>query len=104
MEKGDLLHLVQNKDENLQLVDFIELARQAAAGMTYLSERKIVHRDLSLRNLLVTQNSEQSKFKYELRVADFGLSRIVNADDYYKNDSMTLPVKWSAPGKFFKIL
>ena len=35
-------------------------AKDVAAGMLYLSEKKIIHRDLALRNLLVTSGDEQS--------------------------------------------
>ena len=37
-----------------------------------------------------------------VRVADFGLSRDVYAEDYYKTQSATpLPVKWLAPEALF---
>ena len=42
MSKGNLLSIV--RDESLTVNELIDLSRQAAAGMSYLADRKIVHR------------------------------------------------------------
>lgn len=55
--------------------------------MVYLESQKIIHRDLALRNLLVTEN-------LVVKISDFGLSRQIS---YYKSDSKEIPIKWSAP-------
>ncbi len=54
--------------------------------MKYLSERKIIHRDLALRNVLVKIEGERIVAK----IADFGLSK---AGDYYASNSTTVPIK-----------
>ena len=43
-----------------------------ASGMEYLESKKIVHRDLAVRNLLVKKNIMGS---YEVKVSDFGLGK-----------------------------
>ena len=48
---------------------------------------------MALRNVLVSSPDTN----IVLKVADFGLSRLVNNDDYYKSDQKELPVRWSPP-------
>ena len=60
--------------------------------MAYLEENHVIHRDLSLRNILI---SKQPDGRYIAKVSDFGLSRIAEKG-YYKTDDKTMPVKWSA--------
>jgi serine/threonine protein kinase len=71
-------------------------AKQAATGMVYLEEEKIIHRDIALRNFLVCQLDNEP---YHVKVSDFGLSRVMD-DDYYKANKVSLPVRWSAPEAF----
>lgn len=85
---------------NLNLISPIS-AKQAAKGMCYLEDNKVVHRDISLRNFLVCQLDDEPYF---VKVADFGLSRAV-VEDYYKGNEGSLPIRWTAPealefGKF----
>ena len=56
----------------------------------YLASIDIVHRDLACRNILVGEGKS-------LKISDFGMSRIVEADDVYvKNTRGCLPWKWMA--------
>ncbi|KZC04523.1 Muscle, skeletal receptor tyrosine protein kinase, partial [Dufourea novaeangliae] len=67
------------------------IAIQIAAGMTYLSGQRFVHRDLACRNCLVG-------FDLVVKIADFGMSRDVYTCDYYKiGGSRLLPVRWMSP-------
>jgi serine/threonine protein kinase len=43
MPKGDLLSLIK-KDTSITEIDMLKMARQAAAGMSYLESKGIVHR------------------------------------------------------------
>lgn len=68
-------------------------AKHAAAGMVYLEECDIVHRDLALRNLLVGSHGLD---KYTVKVSDFGLSRTVKQGFYTKKQA-EIPVRWCSP-------
>ncbi|XP_043789419.1 tyrosine-protein kinase transmembrane receptor Ror-like isoform X3 [Apis laboriosa] len=64
---------------------------QIAAGMTYLSGQRFVHRDLACRNCLVG-------YDFIVKIADFGMSRDVYTCDYYKiKGSRLLPIRWMSP-------
>ncbi|XP_014478823.1 PREDICTED: tyrosine-protein kinase transmembrane receptor Ror-like [Dinoponera quadriceps] len=64
---------------------------QVAAGMTYLSAQRFVHRDLACRNCLVGSD-------LIVKIADFGMSRDVYTCDYYKiGGTRLLPVRWMSP-------
>ena len=59
--------------------------------MEYLGSRKCIHRDLAARNILVAKD-------YIIKIADFGLARDVQINDYYrKKGEGFLPVRWMAP-------
>ena len=64
---------------------------QVSRGMEYLSSRKVIHRDLAARNILVSETNI-------CKVADFGFSRDVMANNIYERKSEgRLPIRWMAP-------
>lgn len=66
--------------------------------MKYLEHKLIVHRDLALRNILVTY-SEEDNSRYIVKVADFGLSRAITpgTQGTLQTSNFRIPFKWSAP-------
>jgi len=72
----------------------VEVCRQLASAMVYLSDLGVVHRDLAARNVLVGTSLASAPVK----LADFGMARITEESDYYRKASdARVPVKWMAP-------
>ncbi|CAL1260972.1 unnamed protein product [Larinioides sclopetarius] len=68
----------------------LSFAWQIAKGMSYLSDMKLVHRDLATRNILLAKHRV-------VKISDFGLSRdIYEGDAYLKRTKGRVPVKWMA--------
>jgi len=71
-------------------------ALSAGKGVTYLHTEGMVHRDIAARNLLLTKH-------LEIRVSDFGMSRILGPDNSDENDqygktkTRVGPLKWMSP-------
>ena len=64
--------------------------------MSYLHSKRCIHRDLAARNVLIDKN-------LVAKIADFGLARSVNANDYYrKSGDGCLPVRWMSPESIFQ--
>ena len=69
-------YLMTNRSK-LRLDVLIMYAYQLSTALSYLESKKFVHRDIAARNVLVS--SEDS-----VKLADFGLSRWVEEQSYYK--------------------
>lgn len=74
--------------------DITAVATQLADAMAFLESRRIVHRDLACRNVLVGRHGLSL-----VKLSDYGLSRLLSADqDYYRAMSQAqLPLRWMAP-------
>mmetsp|Transcript_11451 Transcript_11451/g.29249 ORF Transcript_11451/g.29249 Transcript_11451/m.29249 type:complete len:742 (-) Transcript_11451:85-2310(-) len=60
-----------------------------AKGMAYLAELGFVHRDLAARNVLIGSDDEA-------KIADFGMSRDTDSDEYYVSSGGKVPVRWTS--------
>ncbi|KAK3880901.1 hypothetical protein Pcinc_014640 [Petrolisthes cinctipes] len=90
MKNGSLLDYLRGKGRGLPLAEQIYVGQQVASGMEYLEEQKFIHRDLAARNVLVGDN-------HTVKVADFGLSRLVQEEEYEAHEGAKFPIKWTAP-------
>ncbi|KAK3581838.1 hypothetical protein CHS0354_025291 [Potamilus streckersoni] len=99
MSKGSLLsYLREGEGRNISLVVMVDMSAQIASGMAYLEQHKLIHRDLAARNILVGENNIA-------KVADFGLAKVIEDDEYNPKQGAKFPIKWTAPeaalfGKF----
>ncbi|XP_011403964.1 PREDICTED: tyrosine-protein kinase ABL1-like [Amphimedon queenslandica] len=91
MPKGNLLdYLRSTEGKTLDAVVLVYMAQQVASAMAYLENMNMIHRDLAARNCLVGEN-------YLVKVADFGLSRLMESDIYNAREGAKFPIKWTAP-------
>ncbi|XP_044264447.1 tyrosine-protein kinase Src42A isoform X1 [Tribolium madens] len=90
MRNGSLLEHLQGKGKSLKLQQLIDMAAQIAAGMAYLESQNYIHRDLAARNVLVADNNV-------VKIADFGLARLIKEDEYEARVGARFPIKWTAP-------
>ncbi|KAM3925832.1 macrophage colony-stimulating factor 1 receptor [Leptodactylus fuscus] len=79
----------------LDLHDLLNFSLQVSQGMSFLTSKNCIHRDVAARNVLVT-NGRVAK------ICDFGLARdIENDSNYVVKGNARLPVKWMAPESIF---
>lgn len=95
MEEGSLDKFLLSNRGKFEVKHFVDFSFQISLGMVYLSSEKIIHRDLALRNILVSSKKD----RYIVKISDFGLSRQTSA---YRISDSKLPVKWSAPETYLK--
>ena len=54
------------------------IMRQLLSGVAYCHSKKIIHRDLKPQNILVDLNGKNLIYLGNIKIADFGLSRVCN--------------------------
>ncbi|GAX75256.1 hypothetical protein CEUSTIGMA_g2701.t1 [Chlamydomonas eustigma] len=76
----------------------LEMLRDIAAGMHYLHTRRpaVIHGDLRSPNLLLDLTIEGDKPRFHVKIADFGLARMMNGGGNIMLSKSTNP-RWTAP-------
>ncbi|XP_014260187.2 focal adhesion kinase 1 isoform X2 [Cimex lectularius] len=87
---GELRAYLNDNKSTLGLSTLLLYIYQLSTALSYLESKKFVHRDIAARNVLVA--SEDC-----VKLGDFGLSRWVEDQSYYKASRMKLPIKWMSP-------
>ncbi|XP_033847931.1 tyrosine-protein kinase ABL2 isoform X1 [Periophthalmus magnuspinnatus] len=91
MPHGNLLDYLRECDKDeVNAVVLLYMATQISSAMEYLEKKNFIHRDLAARNCLVGEN-------HIVKVADFGLSRLMTGDTYTAHAGAKFPIKWTAP-------
>ncbi|CAN9498236.1 unnamed protein product [Ophioblennius macclurei] len=89
-EQGELGNYLVERQYILSTVTLILYCFQICKALAYLEGLNMVHRDIAVRNILVAGPEC-------VKLGDFGLSRYVDEQEYYKASVSRLPIKWMAP-------
>ncbi|CAD7087818.1 unnamed protein product [Hermetia illucens] len=87
---GELRAYLKAHANKLKLGTLLQYCYQLSTALSYLESKKFVHRDIAARNVLVSTPTI-------IKLADFGLSRWVQDQQYYHSSKCMLPIKWMAP-------
>ncbi|XP_023696952.2 tyrosine-protein kinase HCK [Paramormyrops kingsleyae] len=91
MEKGSLLDFLKSNEGNqVPFPKLIDFSAQIAEGMAYIEKCNYIHRDLRAANILVSKS-------LVCKIADFGLARIIEDNEYTAREGAKFPIKWTAP-------
>ncbi|XP_022818176.1 focal adhesion kinase 1 isoform X2 [Spodoptera litura] len=87
---GEMRAYLQQNAHRLETCTLVLYIYQLSTALSYLESKKFVHRDIAARNVLVSTPTC-------VKLADFGLSKMVEDKSYYKASRGKLPIKWMAP-------
>ncbi|XP_043119440.1 protein-tyrosine kinase 2-beta isoform X2 [Puntigrus tetrazona] len=89
-QHGELGNYLLENMHKLTTVTLILYSLQISKALAYLEGVNMVHRDIAVRNVLVAKADC-------VKLGDFGLSRYIEEEEYYKASVSRLPIKWMAP-------
>ncbi|KAM6149795.1 protein-tyrosine kinase 2-beta isoform 3-T3 [Erethizon dorsatum] len=87
---GELGHYLERNKSSLKVPTLVLYSLQICKAMAYLESISCVHRDIAVRNVLVASPEC-------VKLGDFGLSRYIEDEEYYKASVTRLPIKWMSP-------
>ncbi|XP_045900804.1 protein tyrosine kinase 2 beta, b [Micropterus dolomieu] len=87
---GELGNYLSQNQKTLTNTTLVLFSLQICKALVYLSGVNVVHRDIAVRNVLVASPDC-------VKLGDFGLSRYIEDEEYYKASVTRLPIKWMAP-------
>lgn len=78
------------KNSSLQLEQLLSVVQQIARGMDAIYRSRYIHKDLAVRNCIITSN-------FLVKVSYPSLLKDKYSKEYYKHKNMILPLRWMAP-------
>ncbi|KFP72241.1 Proto-oncogene tyrosine-protein kinase LCK, partial [Acanthisitta chloris] len=91
MEKGSLVDFLKTSEGvKLSINKLLDMAAQIAEGMAFIEAKNYIHRDLRAANILVSD-------ALCCKIADFGLARVIEDNEYTAREGAKFPIKWTAP-------
>ncbi|KAG5417651.1 CDC15 [Candida metapsilosis] len=85
-EGGSLRQLYKKRKSGLTEIEIVKYVREILAGLNYLHEQGVVHRDVKAANVLLND-------KGEVKLADFGVASKVNSEHF----TVVGTPNWMAP-------
>jgi serine/threonine protein kinase len=74
---GDLISLLERNNYNIPEEQAASIVHKLSTAIFYLHSYGIAHRDIKSENILITDNTD----KYDIRLVDFGLSKIIGPNE-----------------------
>ncbi|XP_052092547.1 tyrosine protein-kinase src-1-like [Mytilus californianus] len=96
MTQGNLSQFLGKMDRQShyiseRLEELASIAVQVCNGMEYLNSKRIVHTDLSAKNVLIADG-------IIAKITGFGMAKIlINGDTFKMDAAFPVPIKWTAP-------
>lgn len=90
LEHGELGQFLVEQQHVLTTSTLLLYCLQICKALAYLEGLNMVHRDIAVRNILVASPEC-------VKLGDFGLSRYIDEQEYYKASVSRMPIKWMAP-------